>query len=164
VSISDAVIQTYLYLSEGAAESIKKQYAEKRSLLFASPDVLPEFRLETLKAVQSIAGSKVAFDTWFDAYDDMCGEIEKIDFDVCLVGAGAYGLPLASFAKRLGKKAIHMGGITQILFGIKRRDGKPSSAIRPANYSMNTGYGRWSPKRQKTKTTWRTVATGKPVR
>jgi Uncharacterized NAD(FAD)-dependent dehydrogenases len=102
-------------------ESIRKQYAEKRQLLFSSPDVLPDFELKTLKAVQSIACSKVDFATWFDAYRHMCNEMEKIDFDICLIGAGAYGLPLAAFAKKLGKQAIHLGGVTQILFGIKGR-------------------------------------------
>jgi len=102
-------------------ESIQKQYAEKRRLLFANPDVLPDFELKTVKAVQSMAGSKVEFATWFDAYQYMCDEIAKVDFDVCLIGAGAYGLPLASFAKKLGKQAIHMGGATQLLFGIKGR-------------------------------------------
>jgi hypothetical protein len=103
------------------AESIQRQYANKRQLLFADPDVLPEFELKTVKAVQSIAGSKVHFATWFDAYRHMCDEMARVDFDICLIGAGAYGLPLASFAKNLGKQAIHMGGVTQILFGIKGR-------------------------------------------
>jgi len=103
------------------AESIRKQYAEKRKLLFTSPDVLPDFELKTFKAVQSIAGSKTEFATWFDAYHHMCDKIAEIDFDICLIGAGAYGLPLASFAKRLGKQAIHIGGATQLLFGIKGR-------------------------------------------
>jgi hypothetical protein len=102
-------------------ESIQKQYAEKRHLLFSSPDVLPDFELKTLKTVQSIAGSKVDFATWFDAYRHMCDEIAKVDFDICIIGAGAYGLPLASFAKQLGRQAIHLGGVTQILFGIKGR-------------------------------------------
>lgn len=101
------------------AESIRMQFTEKRTLLFPSPEVLPEFDLKTFKAVQSIAGSKVGFATWFDAYHYMCDEMTRIDFDVCIIGAGAYGLPLASFAKQLGKQAIHMGGVTQILFGIK---------------------------------------------
>jgi hypothetical protein len=100
-------------------ESIRKQYAEKRRLLFPSLDVLPDFDLKTLKSVQSIAGSKVDFATWFDAYRHMCDEMARIDFDICLIGAGAYGLPLASFAKEMGKQAIHLGGVTQILFGIK---------------------------------------------
>jgi hypothetical protein len=49
----------------------------------------------------------------------MCAEVEKVDFDIAIIGAGAYGLPLAFHVKSLGKKAIHMGGATQILFGIK---------------------------------------------
>ena len=100
-------------------ESMRKQYAEKRQLLFADPAVLPEFELKTVKAVQSIAGSKVKFATWFDAYRHMCDEMSRVDFDICIIGAGAYGLPLASFAKKLGKQAIHMGGASQLLFGIK---------------------------------------------
>ena len=102
-------------------ESIRKQYQEKRRLLFPSPDVLPEFELKTIKSVQSIAGAPVKFATWFDAYHHMCDAIAKAEFDVCIIGAGAYGLPLASFAKQLGKQAIHLGGVTQILFGIKGR-------------------------------------------
>jgi len=100
-------------------ESIRKQYEEKRQLLFSSPDILPDFELITLKSVQSIAGSKVDYATWFDAYHHMCDEIARIDFDICLIGAGAYGLPLAYHVKQLGKQAIHLGGVTQILFGIK---------------------------------------------
>jgi hypothetical protein len=103
------------------ADSIRRQYCEKRRLLFADPDILPEFELHTIQAVQSLAGVKVEFPTWFDAYRHMCDQMAKVEFDICLIGAGAYGLPLASFAKSLGKQAIHMGGVTQILFGIKGR-------------------------------------------
>jgi hypothetical protein len=102
-------------------ESIRRQYTEKRHLLFPSPEVLPDFELKTIKSVQSIAGSRVDFATWFDAYQYMCDEIARVEFDICLIGAGAYGLPLASFAKKMGKQAIHLGGVTQILFGIKGR-------------------------------------------
>ena len=34
-------------------------------------------------------------------------------------GCGAYGFPLAAHAKRKGKKAVHLGGALQLLFGIK---------------------------------------------
>ena len=100
-------------------ESIRKQYTERRKLLFPDPEVLPDFELKTVKTVQSIAGSPVDFVTWFDAYRHMCDEIANVEFDICIIGAGAYGLPLASFAKQLDKQAIHLGGVTQILFGIK---------------------------------------------
>ena len=50
-----------------------------------------------------------------------CGIKEKHDFDICLLGCGAYGFPLAAHVKRLGKKAVHIGGALQLLFGIKGR-------------------------------------------
>jgi hypothetical protein len=46
-------------------------------------------------------------------------EIDKADFDVCLIGCGAYGFPLAAHVKRMGRKAVHFGGSLQLLFGIK---------------------------------------------
>lgn len=102
------------------AETIEKQYGEHRGYLFANKEVLPEFaNLETVKAVQSIAGNPVGFDSWFDALEWMKQEIDKKDFDIALLGCGAYAMPLAAHIKRCGKKAVHMGGILQFLFGIK---------------------------------------------
>ena len=46
-------------------------------------------------------------------------EINSKDFDIALIAAGAYGLPLAAHVKSIGKQAIHIGGSLQILFGIK---------------------------------------------
>ena len=45
--------------------------------------------------------------------------LDKQDYDICLIGAGAYGFPLAAHVKRKGKKAIHLGGALQLLFGVK---------------------------------------------
>lgn len=102
-------------------ESIRQQY-EKRELLFPGTDVLPQFELRTLRAVQTIAGERdERFETWFDALEYMYEEALKIDFDVAILGCGAYGFPLAAKLKRAGKQAVHMGGVTQILFGIKGR-------------------------------------------
>jgi hypothetical protein len=44
--------------------------------------------------------------------------MEQQDFDIALVSAGAYSLPLAAYAKKMGKSGIHGGGATQIFFGI----------------------------------------------
>ena len=98
-------------------KTINSQY-KKRKLLFKTKVVLPEFKLITIKAVQSLGGSN-EFGSWFDALDYMKEEIDKIDFEVCLIGAGAYGFPLAAYIKRIGKKAFHLGGSLQLLFGIK---------------------------------------------
>ncbi|WP_428938296.1 hypothetical protein [Fontivita pretiosa] len=103
------------------ARTIQRQYL-KREKLFINPKILPEFgSLHVLPAVQSIAGNQVPFATWFDALEHMCQQISQIDFEVALIGAGAYGLPLAAHVKHLGKQAVHMGGVTQMLFGIRGR-------------------------------------------
>lgn len=100
-------------------DTILKQYL-KREVLFDNDQILPEFELHTIKAVQTLADeTDERFATWFDALEYMYEETQKVDFDVAILGCGAYGLPLAAKLKRDGKKAIHMGGATQLLFGIK---------------------------------------------
>lgn len=46
-------------------------------------------------------------------------QISDTDFDVCIIGCGAYGMPLAAHVKRMNKQGIHLGGSVQLLFGIK---------------------------------------------
>ncbi len=100
-------------------KSVRSQY-EKRRLLFKDPRVLPDFDLQVFRAVQSIGGGCERFNDWFEALTWMKQEIAAIDFEVAIIGAGAYGMPLAAFIKRdLGRKAIHLGGATQLLFGIR---------------------------------------------
>lgn len=100
-------------------ETISAQYA-KREHLFSDPNVLPEFELRTVKAVQTIAGQKdERFSDWGQALQYMYDECMKEAFDVAIIGCGAYGMALASKIKNSGKVAIHLGGATQILFGIK---------------------------------------------
>lgn len=114
-------------------DTIKSQY-KKRDLLFTNPDILPEFELKTIKAVQSLGGNS-EFTTWFEALDYMKSEIDKIDFDICLIGAGAYGFPLAAYVKRIGKKAIHMGGSLQLVFGIRGKRWENENYNEVYNYS-----------------------------
>lgn len=101
------------------ADSIMYQYYHHRKRLFGNKSVLPEFELKTIKAVQSIAFNETGFSDWFEALYYMYREIEKTAFEIPIIGAGAYGLPLGAFVKQLGRQAIHMGGATQILFGIR---------------------------------------------
>lgn len=101
------------------ASLIEQQYRNHRTQLFADPNVLPEFELHTIQAVQSLGGDSNGFATWFDALKWMEDAIDQVDYDICIIGCGAYGLPLAGHVKRMGKKAIHLGGATQLLFGIK---------------------------------------------
>lgn len=100
--------------------TLESQYTNNREYLFTDKRVLPKFKtFETIRAVQTIAGTNSVFSDWFEALDYMKTEIDKKDFDIAIIGCGAYGFPLAAHVKRMGKKAVHLGGSTQILFGIK---------------------------------------------
>jgi len=99
------------------AKTIESQY-RRRHLLFPN-NLLPEFELSTINAVQSLAGEKTEYADWFEALDYMKSEIDKRDYDICLIGCGAYGFPLAAHVKRMGKKSFHLGGSLQLLFGIR---------------------------------------------
>lgn len=101
------------------AETIEKQYKNNRSKLFENSNILPDFELYTIKAVQSIGGKAEEFKDWFEALDYMKDKIHSIDFDIAVIGCGAYGFPLAAYIKKLGKKSIVTAGSTQLLFGIK---------------------------------------------
>jgi hypothetical protein len=57
--------------------------------------------------------------SWEDGLEKLTKEVSLKDFDIALIGAGAWSLPLGSRIKKMGKSAIHMGGEMQLLFGIK---------------------------------------------
>ena len=101
-------------------QTILRQYARRREL-FDDPEFLPDFQLLTYKPVVSHCAVETGFDTWFDALALMEREITALDFDIAILGCGAYGMSLAAAIKRAGRKAIHLGGVTQLLFGIKGR-------------------------------------------
>lgn len=102
-------------------KSIPAQYA-KRELLFPGKNILPEFDLIMQKSVQTMCYNKdERFSDWFEALNYMYTEAMQKDFDVALIGCGAYGFPLAAMLKRAGKIAVHLGAVVQLIFGIKGR-------------------------------------------
>lgn len=46
-------------------------------------------------------------------------EISKKDFDFAVIGCGGFSLLLAEHIKNIGKPSVHLGGATQLLFGIR---------------------------------------------
>jgi hypothetical protein len=130
-------------------DSIELQY-ERKELVYPN-GLLPNFRLTVIKAVQSVAGAETDFKDWFEALEFMKNQMDKVDFDIALIGCGAYGLPLAAHAKRIGKKSVHLGGALQILFGIighRWEKGKHPVIdsmvneywVRPSEKEVPTGY------------------------
>lgn len=103
------------------SDSIESQYQRRKEIFPQNPNILPEFELQTIKAVQSIADEQPDFPNWFAALDFMKNQINQRDFDIALIGCGAYGFNLAAHVKRMGKKAVHMGSVLQYLFGISCR-------------------------------------------
>ena len=100
-------------------ESINKQYSN-RNKIWDDSRILPEFELIGLhhQFSPSLTGFS-EFKDWNQMVNSMKDKISKIDFDIALIGTGASSIPLAAHCKLIGKKAIHMGGSLQILFGIK---------------------------------------------
>ena len=98
-------------------ESIRSQY-EKRQQISTVRDLLPTFELKTLHPPVTFAGEPSP-GLWEENFADLTARLAQESFDVAIIGCGAYGFPLGSFVKMLGRKAVHLGGATQLLFGIK---------------------------------------------
>lgn len=98
---------------------IEEQYSKKRTLIFDNKNILPEFELKTLKTPITYPGGGLKFQNWFEILDNLTDCALHIDFEIAIIGCGAYGMPLAARLKKAGKKSIHLGGAVQILFGIK---------------------------------------------
>ena len=109
------------------SESITEQYKHKNDIWVNG--VLPDFDLITYKPIQSI-GNTGPHENWLESLNFMKDEISKLNFDVVLLGCGAYGMPLASHIKNnLKKPSIYIGGGIQILFGIKGKRWDNNSEI-----------------------------------
>lgn len=99
--------------------SIQTQYENSRRKLFADTRVLPEMNLITMVPyMEGIRDLRKGM-TLIDAFKEMCEEMIGIESEVVIVGAGPLGFPLAAEAKKVGRCAVHLGGATQRLFGIK---------------------------------------------
>lgn len=102
-------------------KTIQQQYENRKNLFENASQFLPDFDLKVIRAVQSLegAGERSRYRTWYDALKEMCDKIDAVDFDIALIGAGAYGMFMGKHIKDRGKKAVHVGGALQLFFGIR---------------------------------------------
>lgn len=100
------------------SKTIQRQYPYREKIWQINPQILPEFELHTVQSPTYPHLVKPEFPDWFSALDKMKCQIRETGFDVLLVGAGAYSLPLCVYARSLGKVGIHLGGNAQLMFGI----------------------------------------------
>ena len=82
------------------------------------------------------------YKNFFDCLAAIKKQIAKHQFDFAVVGAGAYSLPLLKFIKQMGVPCVHLGGQTQLLFGIRgqRWETEYDEAWRQANFYNNSPY------------------------
>ncbi len=99
------------------AASIRSQHT-RRTELWGDPRVLPDFTLSTVQAPLSAGLVAPQHPDWHTACEALMAEMDSHDYDVVIIGAGAFSLPLAVHAKQRGKVGIHLGGATQLLWGI----------------------------------------------
>lgn len=109
-------------------DEIAFQYDRREKVFQKDPSILPAFDLRLLASPITM-GDVIdpRFPTFMHALEEIETRLANLDFDVVLVGCGAYGSLIAMAAKKLGKKAIQTGGSTQLLFGIlgKRWENAP---------------------------------------
>lgn len=99
--------------------TIQNQFKIKNNL-WSDSRLLPDFELITLKHQHSPGIDKPSkYGSWLEMINDLKEQINNINYDIMIIGAGASALPLITHAKQSGKKGIHLGGPLQLLFGIK---------------------------------------------
>lgn len=82
--------------------------------------IKPNFELITLNYPHSLAIEKSEkYQTSFDILEDFQYRLFQTTFDVAIIGTGHTSLILTAHCRKMGKSAIHLGGPTQILFGIR---------------------------------------------
>lgn len=103
------------------SETIEKQY-ELRSVLHQKEGMLPSFDLVTISPPWRLLdkpGQFVKGESWVDQVHGLIDRCLRQEFEVAIIGAGAYGLPLGSAIKKSGRIALVVGSLTQLLFGIR---------------------------------------------
>ena len=101
-------------------ETIAKQYYERRLILFDDSRVLPQFYLRIVQAfMPGVRDYPEPGGHFFEKIDTLLEEIHDEPFDVAIIGSGANGFLIASEVKKRGGIALHLGGLTQLIFGIR---------------------------------------------
>jgi hypothetical protein len=59
---------------------------------------------------------------WFDTVEVIKTEVARMEFDIALLGCGSYAMPLGKhICEVMGRKAVYLGGVLQLYFGIMGR-------------------------------------------
>ncbi len=115
------------------AELIESQY-KRRNEIFPDKEIFPECELRVVKAIQSSGKTyPEGYADWTEALDSLYQSCMKEDFDIALLSCGSYAVPLGARLNESGKQVMVLGGMLQIMFGIK---GKRWEESRPDIVAM----------------------------
>jgi hypothetical protein len=105
---------------------MKKQYYENKDNIFEYKHPL---KCKSLDYVNSYItynnktyNKNLPHTCFNETLEDLKKQIKEKSFDVAFLSCGAYAMPLGLYIKKeLKKQAIYIGGVMQIMFGIKGR-------------------------------------------
>jgi hypothetical protein len=102
------------------AATIERQF-QRRGEIWPGRDVLPDFQLRTVAMPLSPGLKSPDEPSWEARLGDIKAAIDAAPYDVVLAGAGGISILVAAHVKRAGAIGFHMGGPTQVLFGVRGR-------------------------------------------
>lgn len=120
--------KTVLVVSNHAA-FIRQQYEQNRTCIFKGRnDILPPFVLKTVAtplppnpADSSLLLNDTTYiwPTWQETLESIKLKVlQQGHYDIMLIAAGSFSIPVAAEAKHNGKVAIHLGGTMNPFFGL----------------------------------------------
>jgi len=99
-------------------DSMQKQLSNKFQMFKDKKIFLDGQKFIFYKPFMSLANNR-PHKNWYETYKIMRDDIQKLDFDIALLGCGGYGLLLSNFIyQKMNKSAIYVGGGLQLLFGV----------------------------------------------
>lgn len=102
------------------ARSIQANFPRRK--MFFPNYAYPEFSLLTVDTPITYAGLPDKFyphADWFETLDALKSELARQEFDIALLACGSYAMPLGRFiADQMRRKAIYVGGVLQLFFGV----------------------------------------------
>jgi hypothetical protein len=99
------------------ARSVMSQF-QRREEIWRDQNVLPPCELRAVKMPLSPGLVPPVHRDWRERYEALIEECDRAPYDVMLVGAGGLSVPMVAHAKARGAIGFHLGGHTQILFGV----------------------------------------------
>lgn len=119
---TDALTGLNVVVISPFSNTIETQYNRGININFDKMFSLPKMNIRCVKAIQTNARLHSKSVGWFENLDKMYESVlaisAKCRIDVCLIGCGAYGLPLAYKLKNSEISSIVLGGATQLIFSV----------------------------------------------